>query len=192
MNASLLTMLAATAVPPPPARTPRFEQLEGIVRKYAARYRLDYQLIMAQAFQESGLDQNARSAAGAIGVMQVMPATGEEMNTGDISQLEPNVHAGVKYVRYLLDHYFERLPTDAVNKTLFAFAAYNAGPGRIAQLRALAQERGLDPNVWVGNVETVAAATIGDETVRYVSRIHQRYLAWKRRPVQPPGEIRGW
>ena len=93
----------------------------------------------AQAYQESGLDHSRRSHVGAVGVMQVMPKTGAEMKVGDIRQLEPNVHAGVKYVRFMMDHYYEDEPMDELNKGLFAFASYNAGPARI---RRTAQEGG--------------------------------------------------
>jgi membrane-bound lytic murein transglycosylase MltF len=107
----------------------------------------------AQGYQESTLDQNAKSAVGAIGVMQVMPPTGKELNVGDIKQVEPNIHAGVKYVRFMEDQYFNDAKIDQVNKMLLTFASYNAGPGRIRQLRREAEKRGLDPNVWFGNVE---------------------------------------
>jgi membrane-bound lytic murein transglycosylase MltF len=125
------------------------------------------------------LNQKAKSAVGAIGVMQVMPATGKELNVGDIREIEPNIHAGVKYVRFMLDKYYGNEPMDALNKGLFTFASYNAGPGRIAQLRKAAKERGLDPNVWFNNVELVAAEKIGRETVTYVSNIYKYYLAYQ-------------
>jgi membrane-bound lytic murein transglycosylase MltF len=140
---------------------------------------MDYLLMMAQGYQESRLDQNAKSPVGAIGVMQVMPDTGKDMRTGDITQLEPNIHAGVKYIRYVQDTFFEGQPMDAVNKTLFAFAAYNAGPGRVQQLRQRAEKRGLNPNVWFNNVELIAAERIGAETVTYVSNIYKYYVAYK-------------
>jgi membrane-bound lytic murein transglycosylase MltF len=111
--------------------------------------------------------------------MQVMPATGEELATGDIRQLEPNIHAGVKYIRFMIDRYFENEPMTPLNKMLFAFAAYNAGPARVAKLRKEAAERGLDPNVWFNHVELVAADRIGAETPTYVSNIYKYYIAYK-------------
>jgi membrane-bound lytic murein transglycosylase MltF len=133
---------------------------------------------MAQGYQESLLDQNAKSDVGAIGVMQLMPATGKEMNTGDISQIEPNIHAGVKYISMMRDEFFGNEPMDARNKTLFAFAAYNAGPGRVQKLRKEAEKQGLDPNVWFNNVEVIAAKRIGEETVTYVANIFKYYVAY--------------
>ena len=172
---SLRFVKSATA----PQEVKKFQGMAAIFRKYGARYDLDYLLMMAQGYQESMLDQNARSAAGAIGVMQIMPGTGRDMNTGDITQLEPNIHAGVKYIRLLQDRYFQASPMDALNKTLFSFAAYNAGPARVSQLRARAERQGLDPNVWLKNVEIVAAEKIGAETVTYVSNIYKYYVAYK-------------
>jgi membrane-bound lytic murein transglycosylase MltF len=157
----------------------KFKQTVGHFRKYGAKYDLDYLLMMAQGYQESRLDQNARSRAGAIGVMQLMPATGQAMGTGDIRQLEPNIHAGIKYVSRIRDHYFSHQPMDARNKTLFALAAYNAGPSRIHRLQREARKGGLDPHVWFNNVEMVAAQQIGEETVTYVSNIFKYYAAYK-------------
>jgi membrane-bound lytic murein transglycosylase MltF len=111
--------------------------------------------------------------------MQVMPATAKDLNVGDISQLEPNIHAGVKYMRWMMDTYFKDEPMTKLDKGLFAFASYNAGPGRIRQLRKEAEKRGLDPNVWFGNVEQIASERIGRETVTYVSNIYKYYVAYR-------------
>lgn len=132
----------------------------------------------AQGYQESRLDQTVKSKVGAIGVMQVMPATGQQLQVGNIRQLEPNIHAGVKYIRFMMDRYYEKEPMDPLNKGLFTFASYNAGPRRIAQLRQAAAQRGFDPNIWFNNVELIAAEKIGRETVTYVSNIYKYYLAY--------------
>jgi membrane-bound lytic murein transglycosylase MltF len=147
-------------------------------RKYSTKYDMDYLLMMAQGYQESLLDQNAKSDVGAVGVMQLMPATGKEMNTGDIMQVEPNIHAGIKYVSLMRDEFFANEPMDARNKILFSFAAYNAGPGRVQKLRKETEKRGLNPNVWFNNVEIIAARRIGEETVTYVSNIYKYYVAY--------------
>ena len=157
----------------------KFARTVEFFRKYGDKYDLDYLLIMAQGYQESRLDQNVKSPVGAQGVMQVMPATGKEMGVGDITELEPNIHAGVKYIRFMVKQYYEKEPMDKLNKGLFAFAAYNAGPGRISQLRSQAAKRGLNPNVWFNNVEVIAAEKIGRETVTYVSNIYKYYIAYK-------------
>jgi membrane-bound lytic murein transglycosylase MltF len=147
-------------------------------RKYGAQYNMDWMMMAAQGYQESRLDQNARSQVGAIGVMQVMPATGQELKVGDIRQIEPNIHAGILFVRTVVDRYYAGEPMDDVNKVLFAFAAYNAGPGRIRQLRREASDRGLDPNVWFNNVERIASERIGRETVTYVANIYKYYVSY--------------
>ena len=157
----------------------RFRAVIDLLHRYGDEYDIDYLLMAAQAYQESGLDHARRSHVGAIGVMQVMPKTGAEMKVGDIRQLEPNVHAGVKYVRFMMDHYYKDEPMDELNKGLFAFASYNAGPARIRGLRQKAAARGLDPNRWFNNVEIVAAESIGRETVQYVSNIYKYYLAYQ-------------
>jgi membrane-bound lytic murein transglycosylase MltF len=160
------------------ANRKKFEAIVELFRKYSDRYDMDFLLMAAQGYQESQLNQNARSHGGAIGVMQVMPATGRELKVGDIKQVEPNIHAGVKYMRTVLDANFADEPMDKLNKALFTFASYNAGPGRVRQLRRLAEKRGLDPNVWFGNVEQIASERIGRETVTYVSNIYKYYLAY--------------
>jgi membrane-bound lytic murein transglycosylase MltF len=139
---------------------------------------MDYLLMMAQGFQESQLDQSVKSRVGAVGVMQVMPATGKELNVGDIRKVDPNINAGVKYMRFMIDQYYKDEPMTPLNKGLFAFASYNAGPARIRSLRKLAAQRGLDQNVWFNNVERVVAEKIGRETVTYVSNIYKYYIAY--------------
>ena len=122
----------------------RFDAVVDLFKKYSEQYDFDYLMMVAQGYQESRLDQNARSHVGAIGIMQLMPATaaGSPVFIPDVSTAEANIHAGVKYMRYLMDHYFADPEIDEVNRYLLAFAAYNAGPNRIARLRALAPEYG--------------------------------------------------
>ena len=150
-----------------------------LFKKYGVLYKVDYLLMAAQGYQESTLDNRTKSAAGAIGVMQVMPATGKQMNVGDIHEIDSNIHAGVKYMRFMMDEYFKDEPMDTLNKALMTFAAYNAGPGRLQQLRREAAARGLNPNIWFGNVERVASERIGRETVTYVSNIFKYYIAYR-------------
>jgi membrane-bound lytic murein transglycosylase MltF len=157
----------------------KLRALVELFQKYGDRYDVDYLLMAAQGYQESRLDQSAKSSVGAIGIMQVMPATGKDLKVGDINQLEPNVHAGVKYFRFMMDEFYKDEPMDKVNKGLMTLASYNAGPARIRQLRREAAKRGLDPNVWFGNVERVVSERIGRETVQYVSNIYKYYIAYQ-------------
>jgi membrane-bound lytic murein transglycosylase MltF len=157
----------------------KFLALVDLFKKYGDKYDVDWLLMAAQGYQESQLNQSARSQVGAIGVMQVMPATAKDLGVGDITQAEANVHAGVKYMRWMIDQYYGKEPMTPLDKALFAFASYNAGAGRISQLRREAGKRGLDPNVWFRNVEYVAAEKIGAETVTYVANIYKYYIAYR-------------
>jgi len=161
------------------AERKKFEEMARFFKTYSDKYDMDFLLMAAQGYQESQLNQSVKSKVGAVGVMQLMPATGQEQKVGDITQLEPNIHAGVKYMRFMIDQYFANEPMDRLNKGLFAFAAYNAGPNRIQSLRKDAAKRGLDPNLWFNNVEIVASEKIGRETVTYVSNIYKYYVAYK-------------
>jgi membrane-bound lytic murein transglycosylase MltF len=157
----------------------KFRELVSYFKKYSSEYGLDPFLVVAQGYQESRLDPSARSQVGALGVMQVMPATGKQMNVGDVHQTESNIHAGTKYIRFMIDQYYKNEPMTDLDKGLFAFASYNAGPNRLQQLRKEAAKRGLDPNRWFNNVELVVADKIGRETVQYVSNIYKYYVAYR-------------
>jgi membrane-bound lytic murein transglycosylase MltF len=156
----------------------KFLALMQHFQTYGERYDVDWLVMAAQGYQESQLNQATRSKVGAIGVMQVMPATGKTLGVGDITKVEANIHAGVKYMRWMIDQYYGKEPMTKLDKALFAFASYNAGAGRVSQLRQEAAKRGLDPNVWFHNVEYVAAEKTGAETVTYVSNIYKYYIAY--------------
>ena len=158
----------------------RFQDVSGLFEKYGTQYDFDWLMVAAQGYQESGLDQDVRSPVGAIGVMQVMPATANDPVVGipNIDEVEPNIQAGNKYLRHLVDQYFDDPGIDAVNRLLFAFAGYNAGPNRINRLRKVAAEEGLDPNQWFRNVELVVAREVGREPVHYVANIYKYYVAY--------------
>jgi membrane-bound lytic murein transglycosylase MltF len=156
----------------------RFEQTIELFKKYGARYGFDPLMLAAQGYQESTLDQNAKSHVGAIGIMQVMPATGAELAVGDIRVAEANVHAGAKYMDKLMSQYFKDANFNPTNRALFAFASYNAGPGRISSMRKEAVKRGLDPDKWFNNVELVTAEKVGIETTTYVRNIYKYYVAY--------------
>ena len=162
-----------------PGSMKRFDQTVQIFRKYSDKYGEDHLMMMAEGYQESGLNQQARSKVGAIGVMQLMPATGKEMNVGDITKMEANIHAGIKYFNTTKNRLYAHEPMDNLNKDLFTFASYNCGPARVKQLRAEAPQKGLDSNVWFDNVEFIAAARVGRETVNYVSNNYKYYVAYK-------------
>jgi membrane-bound lytic murein transglycosylase MltF len=157
----------------------KFQATLALFRKYGARYHVDPLMVAAQAYRESRLDQTARSPAGAIGMMQLLPRTGGAMGVGDIHKVDANIHAGVKYLRSIIDGYFDDPSIDEQNRTLFAMAAYNAGPTRIARLRRAAGRQGFDEDVWFNNVEVTVGRSVGREPVRYVRDIFKYYAAYR-------------
>ncbi len=159
----------------------RFKAAVEFFKKYAEKYRFDYLLVGALAYQESRIDQSQRSQAGAVGVMQLLPSTaaGKPINIPDIEDLENSINAGVKYLRWIWDTYFENENMDRLNKGLFSIASYNAGPAKVKRLRKEANEMGLNSNIWFRNVEVVAAKRIGRETVQYVSNIYKYYISYR-------------
>jgi membrane-bound lytic murein transglycosylase MltF len=159
----------------------RFEQLKHIFEKYGEQYGVEYLMVAAQGYQESRLDQSARSHAGAVGVMQLLPSTARDPNVGipNIEEVEPNIHAGVKYLDFLRERYFSDPGIDDINRTLLALATYNMGPRNMINVRNKAGKQGYDPNVWFDNVEVVAARNIGREPVQYVANIFKYYIGYR-------------
>jgi len=159
----------------------RLRETIGLIKRYATEYDFDAILIAAQGYQESALDQTKRSPVGAVGIMQVMPATARDPVVGvsDIEIAENNVKAGVKYLRFLRDHYFNDPTMSEFDQTLFSFAAYNAGPGNINKARQRAEKMGLDSNVWFGSVELATARVVSREPVVYVRNILKYYVTYR-------------
>jgi membrane-bound lytic murein transglycosylase MltF len=163
------------------AELQKFRQAADFFRRYGDQYDLPWLLVAAQAYQESQIDQSRVSSSGAVGVMQIKPSTaaGSPIHiTGVDKSMERNIEAGAKYLRFIVDQCYRDEPMDRLDKGLFAVASYNAGPARIAQLRRKAEDMGLDPNKWFGNVEVVAAREIGRETVHYMSNIYKYYVSY--------------
>lgn len=159
----------------------KFRLYVEFFKKYAAQYDFDYLMLVALGYQESELNQDRRNTTGALGIMQVIPkyAAAPPINIPNVDTAEPNIHAGTKMLREIEDTYFKDERLDSLNKTLFTFASYNAGPVRIAALRKEAEKEGLNPDEWFANVELVVAREIGQQTVRYVSNIYKYYVAYK-------------
>lgn len=159
----------------------KLRPLIELFRKYGSRYDFDWLALAAQAYQESHLDHNRVSPAGAVGIMQVRPTTAADRRVGiaDIHDLEANIHAGVKYLSWLRRQYFDSPTMEPMAQVNFTWAAYNAGPTRINRLRREAARLGLDPNRWFGHVERVAAKEIGRETVDYVANINSYYVSYR-------------
>lgn len=164
-----------------PEERAKLDAVIGLFRKYADEYGFDWLALAALAYQESGLDHAKRSPAGAVGILQIKPSTAADRHVAvpDVHLLENNIHAATKYLAFLRDHYFDDPAIDPAVRVDFLWAAYNAGPARVRQLRRLAAERGLDPDRWFFHVEQVAAEVIGRETVRYVANVQKYYAAYR-------------
>jgi membrane-bound lytic murein transglycosylase MltF len=159
----------------------KFQEYVRYFQKYATEYDFDYLMLVAQGYQESGLDQSRKNPSGAVGIMQVIPkyAAAPPISISNVEHAETNIEAGAKMLRNIAETYFNDDKLDPTNKTLMVFASYNAGPNRIVRLRKKAASEGLDANQWFGNVELVAAKDVGQETVQYVSNIYKYYVAYK-------------
>ncbi|MPW36787.1 lytic transglycosylase F [Vibrio sp. B1Z05] len=164
-----------------PKKMAKLESLSNLFEHYGQEYQIDWVMLSAQAFQESGLDNSKVSHRGAVGIMQVLPATAKDpyINIPNIKPVENNIHAGTKYLRFIHDRYFSDPDIDESNKVYFSLASYNAGPAKIRRMRALALKQGYDHNIWFNNVEIVARRNIGREPVQYVANINRYYTIYK-------------
>ena len=164
-----------------PKELSKLESVVKFMKKYGEHYGWDWIAVAAQAYQESALDHNKVSAAGAVGIMQVLPSTAAQkpININDVTKVDNNIHAGVKYLNFIRKRYFSDPAIGPADRVDFSWAAYNAGPARIQKLRKRAAKRGYDPNKWFENVEHMASESIGRETVDYVANINKFYIAYK-------------
>jgi len=162
-----------------PEHLKRLRDLSGFFREAGDKYGFDWLLLCAQALQESQFDTRARNRSGAIGLMQVLPLTAQQMGYPDVESPRLNVLAGAAYLSHLRKVYFADANLDPAEKIYFSLAAYNAGPHVVRELRTRARHLGLDPARWFGHVEIVAQHVIGDETVDYVANISRYYLAYR-------------
>ena len=157
----------------------RFESMRSLFNRFGAEYKLNPLFIASLGFQETLLNQSAVSAVGAIGVMQLMPATGMSLGVGDIHLLEPNIHAGADYMNQLISKYFPDAQFDGNNRSLFAVASYNIGPNNVAKARDQAKQVGFDPNRWFGNVEFIATERMGYEPMIYVRNVYKYFMSYR-------------
>ena len=159
----------------------RYEETIEFIKQYADKYDFDWLMIAAQAYQESRFDQSKRSHAGAVGVMQVLPSTAADkaVNIPDVSTLDNNVHAGVKYLNWLRQTYYTNEKISPLDRVLFSFAAYNAGPGNMRRARSRAKKLGFDPNRWFSNVEIGMYRAVSGEPASYVRNIYKYYVSYQ-------------
>ena len=158
-----------------------YEETFEFIKQYADQYEFDRLLITAQAYQESRFDQSKRSRAGAVGVMQVLPSTAADkaVDIADIASLENNIHAGVKYLHWLRRTYYSDEAIEPLDRVLFSFAAYNAGPGNMRRARRQAKKLGFNPNHWFANVEIGMYRAVSGEPASYVRNIYKYYVTYQ-------------
>lgn len=163
---------------------------DDMVRQYAQEYNFDWRLVVAQMYQESRFDPQAKSWAGARGLMQVMPRTARELGIHNLRDPKQGLEAGVKYLDWVRERFEPELPVK--DRMWFTLAAYNAGVGHVRDARALARRQGWEPTRWFGNVERAMLLLSkrkyarkakhgyvrGSEPVKYVRQIRDRYLAY--------------
>ncbi|UJF20135.1 lytic transglycosylase F [Vibrio sp. SS-MA-C1-2] len=164
-----------------PQKIEKLASLTEIFIHYSKEYEFDHRMMSAQGFQESGLDQSKVSHKGAIGVMQVLPSTARDKNVNikDIHRVSNNIHAGIKYMRFIKNRYFNNEKISPDDQIYFTLASYNAGPAKIRKMRNLAKRKGYDPNVWFKNVEVVTRQHVSSEPVKYVANIRRYYIIYK-------------
>ena len=170
--------------------TGRISDYDELLKRNAPAIGWDWRLLAAQTFQESRFKPNARSWAGAQGLLQLMPATAREVNVANPYDPEENVAGAVRYLEWLTDTYWEEKIADPKERIKFILASYNAGSGHVMDAQRLTEKYGGDPTVWAdvaywllqkSNAEYYNDPVVkygyarGLEPVEYVSRILRRY-----------------
>ncbi|HSC80983.1 MAG TPA: transglycosylase SLT domain-containing protein [Chitinolyticbacter sp.] len=155
----------------------RLAVLAPVFQVVAAANNMDWLLLAAIGQRESKLNPVVRQN-GPTGIMQVNPSTARKMGVKDPHGNEGNITAAAKYLNYLR-RMFAKPGIEPDDQLFFMLAAYNAGEGRIAQIRRQTAKEGLDPNRWGGNVEVVARRMVGQRLLDYVSSVNRFYLAYQ-------------
>ncbi|MFC1837938.1 transglycosylase SLT domain-containing protein [Thermodesulfobacteriota bacterium] len=158
----------------------KINKYKPIFEKYSDKYGFDWRLILSMAFQESGLNNDKKSARGAVGIMQIKQTTANDPKIGikDVKSAENNIHAAVKYLDFIRNRYFSDESIRPRDRVRFALAAFNAGPVKIRKARNMARSMNLDPDRWFRNVELAVLRSVGQETVKYVSNINKYYVIY--------------
>lgn len=191
--------------------SPMLDSSKGIISRYDSYFqqyapiaRLDWRLMAAQCYQESTFDPNARSWAGACGLMQIMPGTANHLGLSRDALFNPeaNIAASARYMQELGSHFAEVPMSERI---WFQLASYNGGAQHILDAMALARKYGRNANSWADVSEFVQLLSQpryyndpvvrngymrGAETVDYVSRIRERWAQY--RGGAPVGSFKGF
>ncbi len=165
----------------------RVSPYDDLIKLYADQYDFDWRLITSQVYQESRFNPKAKSAAGAKGLLQVMPRTAQDMGFKRLDDPQTGIHAGVKYLDWVRNTFDPEL--DDQERMWFTLASYNAGVGHVGDARRLAGLKGWNQQLWFENVERAMLLLSkpqyarkarygyvrGEEPVAYVRQIRDRY-----------------
>ncbi len=174
--------------------TGKISMWDDMIKRAGRETGWDWRLLASLIYQESRFDPDVESWAGAYGLMQVMPPTGERFGIDVKSSPASNMRAGVLYINWLKSMYEDKIP-DEQERIKFILASYNAGPGHVLDAMKLAEKNGMDPRKWENNVavwllkksdpvyytdEVVKNGYFkGTESVNYVSEVLERYEHYK-------------
>ena len=120
---------------------------DALFKKYAKQLGWDWRMVAAVVYQESKFSISSRSHRGAIGLMQVMPQTGNYYGVNNLLDPEQNILAGTSHLKRL-QKLFSKYDLTHEELIKFTLAAYNAGEGRITDCRNLAAAKGFDSSKW--------------------------------------------
>ncbi|HEY9283071.1 MAG TPA: transglycosylase SLT domain-containing protein [Pyrinomonadaceae bacterium] len=122
-------------------------EYDHLLKQYAVELGWDWRLLASQAYQESRFKPDARSWAGATGLLQLMPRTAREFGVTDINDPEQNVQGAVRFLQWLTKHWTKRID-DEGERLKFILASYNTGAGHVEDAQRLAEKHGHDPDRW--------------------------------------------
>ena len=176
------------------AETGRLSGFDALLKRYAPTIGWDWRLLGSQMYQESRFQPRARSWAGAMGLLQIMPGTASDLGVSDPYDPEENVSGAVRYLKWLEDNYWAERVSDPEERLKFILASYNAGAGHVMDAQRLAEAEGGNPAVWedvafwllqksepavYNRPEVRHGFARGLEPVHYVSIILERYAHYQ-------------
>ncbi len=129
------------------SETGKLSEYDNLFRSYAKELHWDWRLLASQSFQESKFDPDAKSWAGARGLLQLMPRTAKEVGVHDLGDPEQNIAGATRYLQKLDEAWAPEIP-DPDERLKFVFASYNAGRGHVQDAQRLAEKNGNDPKKW--------------------------------------------
>lgn len=186
------------AMPPPKKKRKRgaISIYDDLFKIEGKNLGIDWQWVAAIGYIESKFNDSAVSAYGATGLMQLMPATGENFGATDLYIPEENVAAAGRYIKSLINYWNKKLG-DSTELVEFVLASYNAGLAHVIDTRALAEKYNDNPDRWIDNCEKYillksdpayyqdevvkSGYCRGQETYNFVRNVTAKYLEYKER-----------